>query len=134
MLGAQEDATQIDCNQALKVLIGVVFEDHTETGRRYANVVVDDVELSELVDGHIEHADDIVFQRHIDANGNSRATGLLDQTDRLFGAVDIEVGASDPRAFLGETGCRGPANAGPGTGDDGVLAFKPHQINFSRAR
>ena len=63
MLGAQEDATQIDGYEALEVLVRVVFEHHAEAGRGYADVVVHDVQLPELVDGHVEHGDDIVFGR-----------------------------------------------------------------------
>ena len=116
-------------DEALEILERVVFEQHAQTRSRNADVVVEDVERTELLDGRAEHGDDVVFLRHIRCDRDRRATGVLNEADRFLGPPGVEVGADDPSALFCETKCGGPPDAGPRSRDDGILSLKPHWID-----
>ena len=54
---------------------------------------------------------DIVVAGHVDTERDRGTAGLLDQAHGLLGAVDVEVGADDLGALLGEAQRRGAADA-----------------------
>jgi hypothetical protein len=97
-----------------------------------ARVVDDDVELAERVDRLLDELAGLLEVGDVGVVGNGRATGLLDQRDRVVGGpagaltayraaqvVDDHLGA-----LAGQLHCVSTADAVSGTGDDRDLAVE----------
>ena len=132
VLAAEEDAAEVDRDEPLEVLDGVVLERHAETRRRDADVVEHDVEAAEAVHragdgrGHVASSCD-TSQR----SATAVAAGSLDLGHRLLGPVQVDVGADDRGALLGEAQRRRPADAGAGPSDDRDLVLEQHRLTPS---
>lgn len=87
----EELSTGVDVEDAVELLGGDILDvaegDNTAVG-------ADNVELAELLDGLVEHADDLVDIGDVGLDGGSVGPALLDQVDNLLGRL-FAVGVVD---------------------------------------
>ncbi len=95
VLAAEEHAAQVHRDEPVEVVDGVVLEGHPEPGRRDADVVEQDVESPEVLDGRGDHVGDLRVLRDVTLDRDRGATGCFDLTDGLLRPVEVDVGDDD---------------------------------------
>ena len=77
---------------------------------------------------HLRH---VGLGRDVGAHRDGPATLVLDESYRLLGPVEVDVGDHDPRSLLGEAQRRRPAHTRSGAGDHGGLVLQLHSCSFA---
>ena len=124
-----EDRVEVRRHRDVPLLLGALDQAprHLDGG-----VVVEDVDPAEGVDSRGNHRVVVGAARHVGVHGDGFAPRLLDEVDRLAGAVVVHVGDGDAGAVPGEQHRRRPTLTRRGAGDERHLAVEKPKLGHAR--
>ena len=123
VVGTEEHRANVDRHHEVPILLRQL---DGGTGTDRAGVVEQRVEAAERLDRRGDHPLGVGCVGDIGDAGGGDPARLLDHRDGLLDPGAAQVSGDNRRALLGEAHRAGPADARPGTGDDGDLSPKQH--------